>query len=73
LSLPFPFFTKERERNVTVVSPDAEPEKERRQKTPADVALVFRGHSAQKPNRLHGGAKQNSTPPDGKTPAGFMD
>jgi hypothetical protein len=35
-----------------------EPEKERRQKTPADVALVFRGLSAQKPNRLHRGAKQ---------------
>src|SRR5271165_6962246 len=30
---------------------------ERRQKTPADVAFVFRGLSAQKPNRLHRGRK----------------
>ena len=48
-----------------MVRPDAEPEKERRQKTPADVAFVFRGHSAQKPNRLHRGAKQY--------PAGWKD
>jgi len=48
-----------------VVWPDAEAEKERRQKTPADVALVFRGLSAQKPNRLHRGAKQ--------CPAGWKD
>jgi hypothetical protein len=70
LSLPFPFFTKERERNATVVSPDAEPEKERRQKTPADVALVFRGAFS---SEAEPAAAQNSTPPDGKTPAGFMD
>jgi hypothetical protein len=48
-----------------------EPEKERRQKTPADIALVFRGFPLRSRTGCIGA--QNSTPPDGKIPAGFMD
>jgi hypothetical protein len=48
-----------------VVWPDAEPEKERRQKTPADVAFVFRGAFSSEADRLHRDAKQY--------PAGWKD
>src|SRR5437879_2089635 len=46
-----------------MVWPDGKPEKrsagkERRQKTPADVAFIFRGTSAQKPNRHNEGANK---------------
>src|SRR5206468_12436287 len=46
-----------------MVWPDGKPEKrsagkERRQRTPADVAFIFRGTSAQKPNRLNEAANK---------------
>ena len=56
LNLPFPFYSMGREREGRWS--DGAREKERRQKTPADVGFIFRGTSAQKPNRLNEGANK---------------
>src|SRR5207249_6481545 len=53
LNLPFPFYSKGRERKGDGLAGWKTGKKERRQRTPADVAFIFRGTSAQKPNRLN--------------------
>src|SRR5438034_2071054 len=58
LNLPFPFYSKGRERKGDGLAGWKTGKKERRQRTPADVAFIFRGTSAQKPNRLNEAANK---------------
>src|SRR5437667_6536283 len=57
-NLPFPFYSKGRERKGDGLAGWKTGKKERRQRTPADVAFIFRGTSAQKPNRLNEAANK---------------
>src|SRR6266704_6237350 len=58
LNLPFPFYSKGRERKGDGLAGWKTGKKERRQRTPADAAFIFRGTSAQKPNRLNEAANK---------------
>src|SRR5207249_8862160 len=58
LNLPFPFYSKGRERKGDGLAGWKTGKKERRQRTPADAAFIFRGASAQKPNRLNEAANK---------------
>src|SRR5437764_9885824 len=69
LNLPFPFYSKGRERKGDGLAGWKTGKKERRQRTPADVAFIFRGTSAQKPNRLNEAANKR-IPARGKDSGG---
>src|SRR5438034_10104772 len=61
LNLPFPFYSKGRERKCDGLAGWKTGKKECRQRTSADVAVIFRGTYAQKPNRLNEAANKRMT------------